>query len=78
MMQEGIGDTLVSNESTEELAAAGGLPVQVAVTEESGAAALWSFPGGHGILGRGEVRAQLVTFLGSDGTRIIDPSLGRR
>jgi hypothetical protein len=73
LMQEGLGDVLVSNESTEELAAAAGLPVQVAVMDEDGAAALWSFEGGHGILGRQEVRDQAVTFLGSDGTLIVDP-----
>jgi hypothetical protein len=74
-MQEGLGDQLVSNEATEELAAAGGLPVDVAITDDDGASALWMFEGGHGILGRPEVREQAFTFLGSEGTTIIDPRI---
>jgi hypothetical protein len=76
LMQEGIGDALVSNESTEELAAAGGVPAEVALTSPDGVSALWRFdgPGGHGILSsRADVRAQATVFLASGGTRIIDP-----
>ncbi len=76
LMQEGIGDALVANESTEVLAAAGGLPADVALQDANGASALWRFdnPGGHGILGRADVAAQAVAFLASGGTSILDPA----
>jgi hypothetical protein len=77
LMQEGIGDALVSNVATEELAAAGGLPADVALEDPAGVSALWRFdnPGGHGILSRADVRAQAVEFLASAGTSIRDPRL---
>lgn len=76
LLQEGIGDQLVDNESTEALAAAGGLIANTAMTDAAGVSGLWRFdpPGGHGILGRSDVRAQAVRFLASDGTEIIDPA----
>lgn len=75
LMQEGIGDPLVSNAATEELAAAGGLPADVALADPAGVSALWRFdnPGGHSILARGDVQAQAVEFLASGGTSISDP-----
>ncbi len=77
LMQEGIGDTWVNNESTETLAAAGGLPSDVALSDPGGVSALWRFdnPGGHGILTqRADVREQAVLFLASGGTEIVDPA----
>jgi dienelactone hydrolase len=73
LMQEGIGDLLVSNESTEALAAAGGLEAQRAGEDPAGASGLWRFdpPGGHGIFSRADVRAQAFEFLASGGTRIV-------
>ena len=76
LIQEGIGDALVSNQSTEDLAAAGGLPAQMPMSDPLGVSALWRFdpPGGHGILSRADVRLQAVSFLASNGTEIIDPA----
>lgn len=75
LMQEGIGDVLVSNESTEELAAAAGLIGDTPMSSPSGVSGLWRFepPGGHGILGRADVRGQAIEFLASRGTNIIVP-----
>lgn len=75
LMQEGIGDLLVSNASTEALAAAGGLDADEPMADPGGVSGLWRFspPEGHGIFGRADVRAQAVHFLASGGTEIIDP-----
>lgn len=76
LLQEGIGDELVDNESTEALAEAGGLLANTATSNPNGVSGLWRFepPGGHGILAREDVRRQAFRFLESDGTEIIDPS----
>jgi dienelactone hydrolase len=76
LIQEGIGDLLVNNQSTEDLAAAGGLQAQTPMSDPRGVSGLWRFdpPGGHGILSRPDVRLQAVSFLASDGTEIIDPA----
>ena len=76
LMQEGIGDALVSNLATEELAAAGEIPPEVALSDPAGVSALWRFdhPGGHGIISRPDVRAQAIGFLASGGTEIRDPA----
>jgi dienelactone hydrolase len=76
LMQEGIGDNLVSNESTEALAAAGGLVANQPQSDARGVSGLWRFepPGGHGIFARADVREQAVRFLASDGTEIIAPA----
>jgi hypothetical protein len=76
LLQEGIGDLLVDNESTEALASAGGLVANMSMTDAAGVSGLWRFdpPGGHGILARADVLAQAIRFLVSDGTEIIDPS----
>ena len=75
LIQEGIGDLLVSNDSTEALAAAGGLPAQTPQSDDAGVSGLWRFdpPGGHGIFSRADVRDQAVEFLASHGTRIVAP-----
>lgn len=75
LLQEGIGDLLVSNESTEALAAAGGLIAQTPQRDQRGVSGLWRFdpPGGHGILSRDDVRRQAVEFLFSGGTEIVAP-----
>jgi len=75
LMQEGIGDALVSNASTEALAVAGGLEADRAMEDADGVAGLWRFdpPGGHSIFGRSDVRGQAFEFLRSRGTRIIAP-----
>jgi len=76
LVQEGIGDILVANASTEALAAAGGLEANVARSDPDGVSGLWRFepPGGHGIFAREDVRAQAIRFLLSGGTEILDPS----
>lgn len=76
LIQMGIGDDLVQNESTEALAEAGGLRANFPMRDPDGVSGLWRFepPGGHGILAREDVRAQAFRFLESDGTEIIDPS----
>lgn len=75
LLQEGIGDLLVSNESTEALAAAGGLVADTPMRDAAGVSGLWRFdhPGGHGIFARADVRDQAIHFLATDGTEIIDP-----
>jgi hypothetical protein len=75
LLQEGIGDTLVTNESTEALATAGGLVADTPMSDADGVSGLWRFdpPGGHGIFAREDVRSQAIRFLTSDGTEIIDP-----
>ena len=57
--------------STEALAAAGGWSANTPMRDPGGVSGLWRFdpPGGHGILGRDDVRAQAFRFLVSDGTR---------
>ena len=76
LLQEGIGDELVDNESTEALATAGGLLANQPMSDPHGVSGLWRFdpPGGHGILARDDVQAQAFRFLASDGTEIIDPA----
>lgn len=76
LLQEGIGDDLVENQSTEALAEAGGLVANTPTSDPDGVSGLWRFepPGGHGILARDDVRAQAFRFLASDGTEILDPS----
>ncbi len=76
LLQEGIGDELVENESTEALATAGGLIADTPMSDPGGVSGLWRFdpPGGHGILSRDDVQAQAFHFLESDGTEIIDPN----
>jgi hypothetical protein len=73
LMQEGIGDQLVSNESSEAVAAAAGLRGDEAMNDPGGVAGLWRFepPGGHGIFDRDDVRDQAIRFLASAGTEII-------
>jgi dienelactone hydrolase len=75
LIQEGIGDQLVDNASTEALAAAGGLAANQAMSDPGGVSGLWRFdpPGGHGIFGREDVRRQALRFLSSGGTEIIEP-----
>lgn len=76
LLQEGIGDLLVPNESTEALARAGGLEANVPMRDPMGVAGLWRFepPGGHGIFARPDVRAQAIRFLLSGGTEIVEPA----
>jgi dienelactone hydrolase len=76
LMQEGIGDQLVDNASSEALAAAGGLSANEPLSDPAGVSGLWRFdpPGGHGIFGRTDVRAQALRFLASGGTEIIAPN----
>ena len=76
LMQEGIGDNLVANDSTEALAIAGGLAAQQPMSDPNGVSGLWRFepPGGHGIFARADVRAQAFRFLASDGTEIAAPA----
>ncbi len=75
LLQEGIGDELVDNASTEALAVAGGLVADTPMSDPGGVSGLWRFdpPGGHGILARDDVQAQAFRFLESEGTEIIDP-----
>ena len=70
LIQEGIGDQLVSNASTEALAAAGDLLAQTPQSDVDGVSGLWRFdpPGGHGIFARADVRRQAAEFLASGGT----------
>lgn len=73
LMQEGIGDLLVNNDSTEALAAAGGLVGDEPMSDPAGVSGLWRFepPGGHAIFGRPDVREQAIDFLSSSGTEIV-------
>jgi dienelactone hydrolase len=75
LLQEGIGDLLVDNSRTEELAAAGALVANQAMADPGGVSGLWRFepPGGHSIFTREDVRAQAIRFLLSGGTEIVDP-----
>ena len=76
LMQEGVGDELVFNVLTEELAMVAGLATNTPATDAAGVAGHWIFepPGGHGIFDeRADVRAQAATFLASDGTTIVAP-----
>lgn len=74
LVQEGIGDRLVDNESTEALARAGGLVANTPMSDPAGVSGLWRFepPGGHGIFAREDVQRQALEFLTSTGTEIID------
>lgn len=76
LIQEGVGDQLVDNASTEALAAAGGLVADQAMSDPGGVSGLWRFdpPGGHGIFGREDVRRQALRFLTSQGTEIESPA----
>ena len=78
LLQEGIGDQWVSNESTDELALAGGLIANKPMSDPAGVSGLWRFdpPGGHFIIDRDDVFAQAAQFLASDGTEIVDPNGG--
>jgi hypothetical protein len=78
LLQEGIGDLLVNNESSEALAIAGGLVANTPMRDPGGVSGLWRFdpPGGHGILARADVREQALRFLASGGTEILDPTKG--
>jgi hypothetical protein len=76
LVQEGIGDALVWNVLTEELAMVAGLPTNVPQTDADGVAGHWIFdpPGGHGIFDRPDVQEQAAVFLESGGTNLIDPA----
>ncbi len=76
LLQQGIGDGLVTAESTATLANAGGLETNTPVSDPSGVSGLWQFdpPGGHGIIGRDDVQRQAAHFLATGGTEIIDPA----
>jgi hypothetical protein len=75
LMQEGIGDNLVANDSTEALAIAGGLSAQQPMSDPNGLSGLWRFdpPGGHGIFSRADVRAQAFFFIDTAATEIDTP-----
>jgi len=75
LVQEGVGDELVWNVLTEELAMVAGLPTNVAASDPAGVSGHWIFqpPGGHGIFDRADVQDQAATFLASGGTELIDP-----
>jgi hypothetical protein len=77
-MQEGVGDGLVWNVLTEELAMVAGFATGVPRADPAGVSGHWIFdhPGGHGIFdARADVRRQAARFLAGDGTEIVDPSL---
>lgn len=77
LMQEGVGDPLVWNVLTEELAMVAGLPTGVASSDPAGVSGHWIFdmPGGHGIFdGRADVRDQAARYLAADGTEIAAPA----
>jgi hypothetical protein len=75
LVQEGVGDELVWNVLTEELAMVAGLPTNVPASDPAGVSGHWIFqpPGGHGIFDRADVQDQAATFLASSGTELIDP-----
>jgi len=78
LLQAGVGDDWVLNESTVELVTAAGIGPVGSVHGGEGVSGLWWFdppdePRGHGISGRPEVRAQARRFLASDGAAIVDP-----
>ena len=75
LLQEGVGDIVVTNPLTEALANGIGLPANRPDSAALGIAGLWRFPppGGHGIFGQAEVRAQAITFLQSGGTVLPSP-----
>jgi len=75
LVQEGVGDDLVWNSLTEELAMVAGLPTNVPASDVAGVSGHWIFqpPGGHGIFERADVQDQAATFLASGGTELIDP-----
>jgi len=78
LMQEGVGDALVFNALTEELAAVAGLARNQPRMDAGGVSGLWIFqpPGGHGIFDqRAEVRTQAASFLASGGVLIDDPGV---
>lgn len=77
LIQEGVGDDLVLNVLTEELARVAGYEPNVPRSDPSGVSGHWIFepPGGHGIFGREDVRKQAYRFLESAGTVIEDPQL---
>jgi PAS domain-containing protein len=76
LVQEGVGDELVFNTLSEELAMVAGFATNVPATDAAGVSGHWIFdpPGGHGIFDqRADVRAQAATFLASGGTAIVAP-----
>jgi dienelactone hydrolase len=75
LVQEGSGDVIVANPLTEALGRGAGLAVNRPDQSAAGVAGLWRFPppGGHGIFGQPEVRAQAITFLSSGGTILPTP-----
>jgi dienelactone hydrolase len=76
LVQEGIGDELVFNALSEELAMVAGLASNVPASDPAGVSGHWIFepPGGHGIFdARADVRAQAATFLESGGTVLAAP-----
>jgi hypothetical protein len=76
LVQEGVGDALVWNVLTEELAMVAGLPTNVAQSDADGVAGHWIFdlPGGHGIFERTDVQDQAGRFLASGGTELAAPA----
>jgi hypothetical protein len=76
LVQEGIGDALVWNVLTEELAMVAGLQSNVPQSDPDGVAGHWIFdpPGGHGIFDRTDVQEQAAVFLASEGTSLIEPA----
>jgi hypothetical protein len=76
LVQEGVGDALVWNVLTEELAMVAGLSTNVPQRDPAGVAGHWIFepPGGHGIFERADVQEQAGVFLASGGTELIDPA----
>jgi dienelactone hydrolase len=76
LMQEGIGDQLVFNALSEELAMVAGLESNVEMSDPAGVSGHWIFdpPGGHGIFDdRPDVRAQAAQYLKSGGIALIEP-----
>lgn len=87
LMQEGVVDTVVPNETTEDLIRAMGLPdvkETLGCESEEGCSGVWRFEmtdyglpadSGHGVTGIvPEAAAQVAEYLVSDGTRVIDAS----
>lgn len=75
LMQQGVGDALIPNAFTEELAHVAGFATNSPQSDPDGVSGHWIFapPGGHGIFGRNDVRQQAVDFLVSGGTEIHAP-----
>jgi hypothetical protein len=76
LVQEGIGDELVFNVLSEELAMVAGLATNTPAAADGGVSGHWIFdpPGGHGIFDqRSDVRNQAATFLATGGTSLVAP-----